>query len=248
MPDPTLQELLQQYQQEAQPSEKHQALLQALQAYDSQTKAFRQLRGRKKLPLITARDKNALIELHKAIGSTADALLKDKDEPEALREIVKKITALSSVSYNALLQYDPAKEPKTLSSLEEDVRTLTLHLGNTELGDRLSGAQSERAPLSFLDAKGNRVSGVFTKKKTLDTEQQSRTPSRASRIPFPSASGTTAPPSRGCGTTSVKKPARSRRSPEIWVRTRRPANTSPICCRIAWSRQPTEKSGSARPG
>ena len=210
MPEPTMQELLRQYQQEAQPSEKHQALLQALQAYDAQTGNFRQLRGRKKLPLVTARDKNALADLHKNIGSAADALLKDKEEPEALREIVKKITVLSSASYNALLQYDPAKEPKTLASLEEDVRTLTLHLGDTELGDHLSGAQSERAPLSFLDSKGNRVSGVFTKKKVLDEEQQFRD-----------------------AVTDLTQSAASRRSPVLWGRTRRPANTFPICCRTA---------------
>ncbi len=174
MPDPTMQELLRQYQQEAQPSEKHQALLQALQTYDAQTGNFRQLRGRKKLPLVTARDKTSLMELHKAIGVAADAVLQDDAEPQELREIVKKITALASGSYNALLQYNPAKEPKTLASLEEDVRTLTIHQGNVVLGgaDALSGAQSERVPLSFLDDKGNRISGVFSKKKIVEPEKQ----------------------------------------------------------------------------
>lgn len=87
------------------------------------------------------------MELHKAIGSAAEEVLKDKGESKALKDIVKKITALSSGSYQALLQYDPAKEPKTLSSLEE-VRTLTVHQGSVLLGgaETLGGAQSERVP------------------------------------------------------------------------------------------------------
>ena len=173
MPDPTMQELLDQLQSQNNRSRNQAVLIDALRTYDEQTKRFRQLQGRKKLPLVTARDKTQLMELHKAIGVAAESVLGDKDEPEALREIVKKITALSSGSYNALLQYDPAKTPKTLSSLEEDVRTLTIHQGNVVLGgaDALGGVQSERAPLSFLDSNGNRVSGLFTKKKLIEPEK-----------------------------------------------------------------------------
>ena len=97
---------------------------------------------------MTAQDKTRLMELHKVIGSAAEEVLKDKGESNALKDIVKKITALSSGSYQALLQYDPAKEPKTLSSLEEEVRTLTIHQGSVLLGgaETLGGAQSERVP------------------------------------------------------------------------------------------------------
>jgi hypothetical protein len=173
MPDPTLQELMQELQQQAQPSAKHRALIEALRNYDLQTANFRETRRRKKLPLVTARDKSNLLALHQAIGKAADQVLDDENEPQVLRDIVKKITALASGSHNALLQYDPAKNPKTLSSLEEDVRTLTIHQGSVVLGgaDALGGAQSERAPLSFLDSKGNRVSGVFTKKKLIEPEK-----------------------------------------------------------------------------
>ena len=122
---------------------------------------------------MTARDKTNLLALHQDIGKAAEAVLGDENEPEALRDIVKKITALSSGHHNALLQYDPAKNPKTLSSLEEDVRTLTIHQGSVVLGgaDAMGGVQSERAPLSFLDNNGNRISGVFTKKKIIEPEK-----------------------------------------------------------------------------
>ena len=174
MPEPTMQELLNQLQARQIRSANQNVLIQALRDYDEQTKAFRQLRGRSKLPLVTARDKTRLMELHKAVGVAADSVLGNEGEPQELREIVRKITALSSANYNALVQYDPAKEPKTLASLEEDVRTLTIHQGNVVLGgaDSLSGAQSERVPLSFLDDKGNRISGVFSKKKVVEPEKQ----------------------------------------------------------------------------
>ena len=163
MPEPTMQELLDQLQARQIRSANQNVLIQALRDYDEQTKAFRQLRGRSKLPLVTARDKTRLMELHKAVGVAADSVLGNEGEPEELKAIVRKITALSSANYNALVQYDPAKNPKTLSSLEEDVRTLTIHQGNVVLGgaDSLSGAQSDRVPLSFLDDKGKRISGVF---------------------------------------------------------------------------------------
>ncbi len=172
MPEPSLQQLIQQLQ--AQASEKHRALLDALRNFDTQTANFRQIRSRRKLPLVTAQDKTRLMELHKAIGSAAEEVLKEKGESKELKDIVKRITALSSGSYPALLQYDPAKEPKTLSSLEEEVRTLTIHQGSVLLGgaETLGGAQSERVPLSFLDGKGNRISGVFSKKKCIEPKRQ----------------------------------------------------------------------------
>ena len=85
MAEPTLQELLEQLQKQAKPSQKHQQLIDALNNYDLQTAGFRQTRGRSKLPLVTARDKDRLLELHNAVGSAADAVLGDPDEPEALR-------------------------------------------------------------------------------------------------------------------------------------------------------------------
>ncbi len=171
MPNPELQQLLQQLQSQDNLSPNHKALIDALQNYDRRTAPFRQLQRRRKLPLVTARDKTDLMALHTAIGSAAETLLASEDEPKELKDLVKKITALASGSYNALLQYDPAKKPRTLSSLEEEVRTLTLHKGNLVLNGVLKDAQSERIPLSFLDSKGNRVSGVFTKKTDTDLEK-----------------------------------------------------------------------------
>ena len=111
MPDPTLQELLQELQQQAQPSANHQALIQALKNYNDKTAGFRETRGRGKLPLVTAKDKTALMALHKAIRDAAEPVLGDENEPAALRDIVRKITGLAAGNYNALQEYDP-KTPR----------------------------------------------------------------------------------------------------------------------------------------
>ena len=176
MPDLNFQQLFHQLQTQEKPSQKHSELLDAIRAYDTQTASFRQPGRNRKLPLVTAKDKDRLLLLHQQIAAKADELLADQEEPEELREIVRKITVLASGSYNALLQYDPGKGPRTLSTLEEDVRTLTLHQGNVLLGgvSALSGSQSQRMPLSFLDGKGKQISGVFTKKTVLDPEPMFR--------------------------------------------------------------------------
>ena len=174
MPDSNFQQLLQQLEGQAEQSQKYNNLLTALRAYDTQTANFRQTRRRRKLPLVTAKDKTRLMTLHLAIGKAADELLQDQTASKELRDVVRKITFLSAGHYNALQQYDPSKEAKTLSSLEEDVRTLTLHQGSVELAEALSGAQSERTPLSFLDNKGKEIIGVFSKKKVVEPGVQLR--------------------------------------------------------------------------
>ena len=141
MPERTMQELLLQMQQQIQGSEHYKSLLTALKNYNEKTAAFRQTRGRRKLPLVTAKDKTALMALHKAIRDAAEPLLASENEPAPLREIVRKITGLAAGSYNALQEYDP-KKPKTLASLEEDVRALTIHQGSVLLG----GADALGAP------------------------------------------------------------------------------------------------------
>lgn len=140
MPELSLQELSQQLREAENPSPAHIELIQAIEALHQATLPFRQFRGRKKLPTVSARNKTQLMELHQQIGAKAEALLVGEDSPE-LKELVKKIAALSSQNYNALLQYNPAV-PRTLDSLEEESRTLVLHVGRNEFGQ----AQNLGAP------------------------------------------------------------------------------------------------------
>ena len=107
MPDLSLQELSQQLREAENPSPAHIELIQAIEALHQATLPFRRFRGRKKLPTVSARNKTQLMELHQQIGAKAEALLEGEDSPE-LKKLVKKIAALSSQNYNALLQYNPA--------------------------------------------------------------------------------------------------------------------------------------------
>lgn len=141
MPDLTLQELYQQLREAEQPSPAHNELIQAIDALHQATLPFRRFQGRKKLPTVKARDKARLMELHQQIGVKAEALLAGGDS-QALKELVKKIAALSSRNYNALLQYNP-NVPRTLDSLEEESRTVVLHVGRDE-----SGTNSDRLRIS----------------------------------------------------------------------------------------------------
>ncbi len=174
MPEPTLQELYRQLQESEQRSPAHSELIQAIENLHQAALPFRRFLGRKKLPFVKARDKARLMELHQQIGAKAEALLAGQDSPE-LKEQVKKIAALSSQNYNALLQYDP-NTPRTLESLEEQSRTLVLHVGRHEFGqaENLGANLSERMPLALFDDNGKKISGVFTKKNTFQVQEPFR--------------------------------------------------------------------------
>lgn len=174
MPDLTLQELYQQLREAEQPSPAHNELIQAIDALHQATLPFRRFQGRKKLPTVKARDKARLMELHQQIGVKAEALLAGGDS-QALKELVKKIAALSSLNYNALLQYNP-NVPRTLDSLEEESRTLVLHVGRDEFGQaqNLGAALSERMPLALYNDQGKKINGLFTKKKIFQVQEPFR--------------------------------------------------------------------------
>ena len=172
MPDPTLQELYNQLRETEQRSPAHEELIRAIEALDQAALPFRRFQNRRKLPLVKARDKTRLMELHQQIGAKAEALLAGAESKE-LKELVKKLAARSSQNYNALLQYDPVKNPRTLESLEEQSRTLVLHVGANDFGnaEKLGANLSERMPLALYDDSGKKISGVFTKKTTLEVRR-----------------------------------------------------------------------------
>ena len=171
MPDPTLQDLYNQLRETERRSPAHEELIRAIEALDQAALPFRRFQNRKKLPLVKAQDKTRLMELHQQIGAKAEALLAGAESQE-LKELVKKLAALSSQNYNALLQYDPVRNPRTLESLEEQSRTIVLHVGENDFGnaEKLGANLSERMPLALYDDSGKKISGVFTKKNTLEVQ------------------------------------------------------------------------------
>ena len=163
---PTFQELFQQLKTMQDRSPDQEALITALERLEQRALPLRRFQGRKQLPTVKVQDRNELLNLHQAVGNAAEQLLNSEQESKELKDMVRKLSALSSQNYKALLQYDPAKRPRSLEAIEEGVRTITLHVGKDELQDNTLGANlSERMPLAFYDEKGNKISGVFTKKK-----------------------------------------------------------------------------------
>lgn len=120
-----------------------------------------------RVPLLTAKKRDALLRLHETLGREAEALIAGNAVPEEKKDAVKKIAALASSNYRHLRSYDPA-EPRSLPELLEEVRTRTLDTRGTELKDKLGNAQNSRQPLTFLDDRGREITGVFTPRKDSD--------------------------------------------------------------------------------
>lgn len=117
-------------------------------------------------PLMTEQDKQEMIGLLNGIGAAAAPLLANAPEG-AIKETVKKITALAAGENRAMHAYDP-KKPDTLSNILEDARTLKVDLRGLKLKDKVSGNLNQRQPITFVDDKGREITGVFTKKKEFD--------------------------------------------------------------------------------
>ena len=131
MPEPTIKDLYKQLSQAETLTAAHVELNWAIEELERAAEPFRRFLGRKQLPTVKAADREKLMRLHREIGLKAEALLAGNDRP-AVKELVRKLEALSAANYRALLEYDPAKKPLTLDSIEEGSRTLTLHLGPEE--------------------------------------------------------------------------------------------------------------------
>ena len=170
MADPNYEALYRQLAEAEEVSPAHGELLRAMEALHQAALPFRRFQGRRKLPLVKARDKTNLMNLHQQISEKAEALLQGENEAKEVKELVRKIAALSSKNYNALLLYNPARAPKTLDSLEKMSQTMILHANREEFdkANKLGANLSERMPLAFMNDKGNKVVGVFTKKSTLE--------------------------------------------------------------------------------
>lgn len=120
-----------------------------------------------RIRLMSAEDKTELMRLSLAVGQqAADAEKKIPQMPKGTAELMEKISSLAHGLHETAAAYDP-KKPQSISMLMEDMRTLTLDVRNTPMKGSLSGAVSQRQPLSFLDRKGREISGVFTAKREM---------------------------------------------------------------------------------
>ncbi|MBR6378069.1 MAG: hypothetical protein IKS05_09965 [Oscillospiraceae bacterium] len=144
------------------------AFLEAIKAVNTASDKLRKPDRFKRIPYVLAQDRDKLMELHQAVGKAAEAILKDPKERQAVRDLVGKFANLASANYTHLGGYEPDKKPKTLDAIEEETRTMYLDHSAEELSKKKGNALSTRIPVSFLDSKGNRISGVFTPKNQVN--------------------------------------------------------------------------------
>ena len=119
------------------------------------------------VPVGSERNRSQLVGAHLMIGNAAEKLL-GTEISEALKEKVRNLADLAAKNHRVLRSYQPDKEPKSLPRLLEDARTVTVDTRGTKLADSLSGAQSRRQPIVYMDDQGKKTAGVFTPKKVND--------------------------------------------------------------------------------
>ena len=138
----------------------------AVTAAERKMAALHQTNKNDLAPVLTAEDRIALLSLHRKIGEAAEMVLAEKPDAE-LTNKTRKLASLAAKNYRTLHAYDPKKEEKSLPELLEDARAITLSTKDVELEEGMSGVQSERRPLAYIDEKGKKITGVFTAKKTV---------------------------------------------------------------------------------
>lgn len=144
------------------------AFLQAIKAVNTASDKLRKPDRYKRIPHLLAQDRDKLMDLHKAVGKAAEAIMKDENESPAVREIVEKFSTLASANYSRLGAYEPDKQPKTLDAIEEETRTMYLDHSGEDFANKKGNALSSRIPVSFRNNKGQRVNGLFTPKNQVN--------------------------------------------------------------------------------
>ena len=143
------------------------ALLEALDAVNKYTATLRKPDKYKRIPYVTEADKQELIRLHKKVAEESEKLLSGSPNKD-VREIMNKIFALSSRNFTNISAYDPAAKPKSIDTIDEEVRALHLDMPEKpkagSLATTVGKTLSQRKMISFLNEKGKKVNGLFTPK------------------------------------------------------------------------------------
>lgn len=76
--------------------------------------------------------------------------------------LVGSVQAMMSQDYETISLYNPKTMEMSLPELQQDARTQVIDLRGVKIG-KLGNAQSSRLPMTVVDEKGMKTSGVFTK-------------------------------------------------------------------------------------
>ena len=169
MADPNeLKNLYNEIRELTQDSAEYTAFLEALSKAEETISSLHVKNSKGVLPLVTAEKREQLLKQHKSIGREAANMIGKETDPVIL-EKVRKIAALASANHRMLSEYMPdhydPKTLKTLPTLLEDARTVTVDTRGAQLQGKVGGLNSSRQPLTFRDSRGKIVTGVFTPKK-----------------------------------------------------------------------------------
>ena len=141
------------------------ALLDALNAVNRYTAKLRTPDKFKRIPYVTEEDKQELVRLHKRVAEESEKLMKQTANKEILG-IMEKIFPLASRNFTNISGYDPAIRPKSIDTIDEEVRALHLDMPEKpkkgEVATTVGKTLSERKMITFLNEKGKKVSGLFT--------------------------------------------------------------------------------------
>ena len=150
-----LQQLYAELSQQAEGNPIYEQFLTAVAAANEKIKQLHNRDRFLRAPLMTEQDKQELLRLYGNIGRAAEPLIK-QDRSDNEKDLTSRITALAAGEHRALTAYDPQK-PRTLPSILEDARTLTVDTRGLKLKDALTGRACQRQPLTFVDDRGARV-------------------------------------------------------------------------------------------
>ena len=163
MPDDTLEQLNEKLKALVENVPAYQEFLNAVQKTEEMITNLHKQDQYGRIPKLTKEDRKKLMDLHKQIGLKSEALYQagmDRNQSQ----LVRKITALAAGNHRALLGYEPDKEPKSLPALLREVRTLPVDTRGAALKSKVGKQMNSRQPITFLDERGQEITGVFTPK------------------------------------------------------------------------------------
>lgn len=149
----------------------YQAFLQAVKAAEQEMRLLHSPDRSGRLPTVDRFRRDGLMRLHQQIGAKAEGVLRGERD-RTRTDLVRKITALAAGNHRALLTYEPEREPKPLSALLSEVRTLRVDTRGAALKSKLRSQANARQPITFLDNKGRETSGVFTPKTVMNVRER----------------------------------------------------------------------------
>ncbi len=114
-----------------------------------------------RLPLLDAKRKTELMELHLTLGREAEKLI-SSNLPENQKDAVRSLSAMAADNYRHLRSYRPSGTLQTLPEMLDKARTYVVDARQGELVSTVKANQNVRQPLTFLTESGVEVTGVFT--------------------------------------------------------------------------------------